>query len=61
MNFWQEPEWIKLKQSCVMKTDRLLTRLEFLKEIGAKEYSEGKYQEYLKIMKNNDQDDDLPF
>lgn len=61
MNFWQEPEWIKLKQACVMKTERILTRLEYLKEIGSKEYTEEKYQEYLKIMKNDGQDDDLPF
>ena len=50
MNFWQEQEWIKLKQSCVMKTERLLTRLEYLKEVGANNYSEEKYQQYLKEM-----------
>lgn len=44
-----------------MKTERILTRLEYLKEIGSKEYTEEKYQEYLKIMKNDGQDDDLPF
>jgi len=53
MNFWQEQEWIKLKQSCVMKTERLLTRLEYLKEVGANNYSEEKYQEYLKSMEKD--------
>jgi len=55
MNFWQEQEWIKLKQSCVMKTERLLTRLEYLKEVGAINYSEEKYQEYLKSMEKNNE------
>lgn len=50
MNFWQEPDWIKLKQSCIMKTERLLTRLEYLKEVGANNYSEEKYKQYLEAM-----------
>lgn len=50
MSFWQEAEWIKLKQSRTMKTERLLSRLEYLKEVGASNYSEEKYQEYLKPM-----------
>ncbi|MBK7380449.1 MAG: hypothetical protein IPJ03_15955 [Ignavibacteriales bacterium] len=54
MNFWQEPEWTKLKQSCVMKTERLLTRLEYLKEVGANNYSEEKYMNYIKTIKKNE-------
>lgn len=60
MNFWQTPEWIKAKQS-VRKTEEVMTRVEFLREVGHKEYSEKLYQEYLQVMKSmkpeNEEDD----
>lgn len=33
-------------------TNKILTRIEWLKEVGYENYSEEKYQEYLSIMKN---------
>jgi hypothetical protein len=50
MEFYKTPEWIKLKTQTV-KTEKLLTRTEYLKEVGYKNYSDEKYIEYLKIMR----------
>ena len=46
MNFWQEPNWIKLK-TFSLKTDKVLSKTEYLKEIGYKNFTEEKYREYL--------------
>jgi hypothetical protein len=49
MNFWETPDWIRTKALCA-RTNKLLNRLEYLKEFGAKNWSEEKYQAYLKAM-----------
>jgi hypothetical protein len=35
-------------------TDKVMTRTEFLKDVGLAEFTEEKYQDYLKIMKNRE-------
>lgn len=45
-NFWETPEWIKLKTAEV-KTEKLLSRVEFLRLVGAKNFSDEKYKKYL--------------
>lgn len=49
MNFWEIDDWIKLKTH-QMTTDKILSRVEFLKTVGAKYYSDQAYQKYLKAM-----------
>jgi hypothetical protein len=49
MNFWETPEWIKAK-TISLKTNKLLSRIEYVKEFGAKNYTEEKYQAYLRAM-----------
>lgn len=47
--FWETKEWIEAK-TFILKTDKLLSRLEYLKNVGYKNYSEKKYQKYLEVM-----------
>ena len=35
-------------------TDRVMTRSEYLKDVSLAEFTEEKYQDYLKIMKNRE-------
>ncbi len=51
MNFWNTPEWVKLKTSEI-KTKKLLSRTEYLRLVGYKNYSETKYQQYLGAMRD---------
>lgn len=53
MSFWRTKEWIELKQF-TLKTDKILSRIEYLRLVTAKNYSEDKYREYLKIMLKNE-------
>ena len=47
-DYFKSKEWIELKQSCgAIKTDKVLTRIEYLKEVGAKNFTEKTYQQYL--------------
>ena len=50
MNFWETKEWVSLK-TIVLKTDKLLSRYEYLKQVGHKNYSEEKYQQYINVMR----------
>lgn len=50
MNFWESKEWIEVKTATFI-TEKLLSRMEYLKRVGYKNYSEEKYQKYLIIMK----------
>lgn len=47
MKFWETPEYVKLKTK-QPETDKLLTRVEYLKLVGYKNYSEEEYQKYVK-------------
>lgn len=47
---FKSKEWIAIKTRGI-KTDRILSRIEWLKEVGWQNYSEEKYNEYLEIMK----------
>jgi plasmid replication initiation protein len=49
MNFWEQPEWIKLK-TFQMTTDKILNRVEYLQLVGYKHYSDEGYQKYLQAM-----------
>lgn len=49
MKFWETSEWQQLK-TIVIKTEKVLTRVEYLKAVGFENYSDEKYHEYLKIM-----------
>lgn len=51
--FWLTPEWIKLK-TMGNKTDKILTKTEYVKEFGAKNWSEEKYKEYLRVMQSDE-------
>ena len=55
LNFWQEPEWIKLKSS-EEKTEKLLSRVEYLRLVGYKNYSDENYKKYLQTMKQGSED-----
>ena len=50
MNFWETKEWISLK-TVVLKTNKLLSRVEYLKQMGYKNFTEEKYQQYLNVMR----------
>ena len=50
-SFWEQPEWIKMK-TFVAKTDKLLSRVDYLKLVGYKNYSDEKYKQYLKVMES---------
>lgn len=50
---FQSPEWIEIKTSS-LKTDKVLTRIQFLKEIGWQEYTDEKYKIYLEAMVKDD-------
>lgn len=49
-NLFKSREWMQIKTLSI-KTDRVLSRIEWLKEVGWESYSEEKYQEYLAVMK----------
>ena len=49
-NFWQIKEWIELKTG-KMTTEKLLSRTEYLKQVGYANYTDAKYREYLEAMK----------
>jgi hypothetical protein len=49
MEFWQQPEWIKMK-TYIAKTDKMLSKVEYLKLVGWQNYSEEKYRKYLEVM-----------
>lgn len=49
MNFWETPEWIEAK-SAQFTTDKVLTRVEYLKQVGAGSYSDESYKKYLQAM-----------
>lgn len=51
MNFWETKEWVKLK-TFILKTEKILSRIEYLKLVGHKNYSEEKYQQYLNTMRS---------
>lgn len=53
MNFWETPEWIKTK-IMGMKTDHILTKTEYVKEFGAKNFTEEGYKKYLDIMQSSE-------
>lgn len=53
INFWQTPEWIKMK-TFIAKTEKVLSRVEYLKLMGCKNYSEDNYKRYLEIMKSDE-------
>lgn len=57
MNFWETDEWIKLK-TFVATTDRLLSRVEYLRLMGYKNYSPEKYKQYLEAMKEKELEDE---
>ena len=48
-NFWELPEWIKIK-TFVARTEKLLSRVEYLRMFGWKNYSDEKYRKYLEVM-----------
>ena len=48
--FWETLEWLNAKEAA-LKTNEVLTRTEYVRIFGAKEYTEEKYQEYLRLMK----------
>lgn len=48
--FWETPEWLSAKES-TLKTKEVLTRTQYVRVFGAKEFTEEKYQEYLRLMK----------
>jgi len=50
MNFWEAKEWIEAKTYKQFITDKLLSRIEYLKLVGSGNYSEEKYRQYLKAM-----------
>lgn len=47
--FWETKEWLELKVP-KLKTNRLLTRVEYLRFIGHENYNEERYKVYLKAM-----------
>jgi len=51
MNFWETKEWIEAKTYKQLVTDKLLSRIEYLKLVGSGNYSEEKYRQYLKSCK----------
>jgi hypothetical protein len=49
LNFWEQPEWIKIK-TFIAKTEKLLSRVEYLKLLGWENYSDENYKKYLEVM-----------
>lgn len=49
LKFWELPEWVKMKTDS-LKTEKILDRVEYLKLVGAENYSHAKYDEYLQTM-----------
>lgn len=43
-------EWLEIKTGS-LKTEKLLSRIEFLREVGWEKFTEELYQEYLKVMR----------
>lgn len=52
MKFWETEEWIKIKTTGQLITDKILSRVEYVKTVGAKYYSDESYNKYLKAMKD---------
>ena len=51
--FKEDPLWQEAKRKASnIKTETILSKYEFLKAIGHKDFSEEKYQNYLRSMKN---------
>lgn len=46
---FKSKEWLEIKTG-TLKTEKLLTRTEFLKEVGWEKFTEEFYQQYLKAM-----------
>lgn len=46
---FKSKEWISVKMY-QPQTERILTKIEWLKEVGWQNYSEEKYREYLRVM-----------
>ena len=44
-------EWLSLKTED-FKTDKVLSRIQFVQKFGAKNFSAEKYQEYLRLCKS---------
>lgn len=49
MNFWETKEWNYLK-TFIAKTDKILSKIEYLKLVGWQNFTEEKYKKYLNIM-----------
>lgn len=55
MNFWETKDWVEAK-TVILKTEKLLSRIEYLKMVGSKNYSDEKYRQYLKVMQPTNQE-----
>lgn len=53
MNFWETDEWIALKTNDTdLLTEKILTKVEYLKKVGAGNFTHEGYQKYLEAMEN---------
>jgi hypothetical protein len=50
VKFWETPLWMDCK-TAVLKTEDTMSRSEYVRYFGAKEFTEEKYQAYLKTMR----------
>lgn len=55
MEFWKTKEWLELKMHRPQKTEKLLSKVEYLKMVGWKNCSDERYKEYLKTMNEKTQ------
>lgn len=53
--FWQTREWMEVKQRSI-KTQKLLSRVEYVRTFGSANYTEEKYREYSQLMKSFETD-----
>jgi len=53
--FANDPDWQLLKSEKTIKTEKLLTKIEFLKSVTASAFSEENYRKYVKSFKNKQQ------
>jgi hypothetical protein len=51
-DIFKSREWMSLKTEN-FKTDKVLSRIEFVQKFGAKNFSADKYQDYLRLYGNN--------
>lgn len=49
MNFWETKDWIEAK-TIILKTDKLLSKIEYLRTVGWQNFTEEKYRQYLQVM-----------